>query len=394
MARILMVADGRSPTALNWMRYFSDRDFNLHLVSIFPCNPNLDLETLDILPTFISARMAVSGGSTASEDVVGARNFVQKMIAKAATPEVRTGIRHIFTPRSLPGMAGKLVELVREYEPDVVHAMRIPYEGMLAALALQEIPKQRLLVSIWGNDFTLHAPANRKMQLLTRLTMQRADMIHSDCFRDVRLARSWGFTGKTHVLPGAGGVQTNLFRPPDEPVFEPVIINPRGLRTYVRNRVFFQAISQIKDQVPGLKVLCPAMAGSPQAENWVRQYDIADIVQLLPRVTRNEMVALYQRSMVVASPSTHDGTPNSLLEAIACGCFPVAGDIESIREWITTGVNGLLHPPADVDRLAEALLLGISSERLRIKAREHNLELIANRADYLKVMKKAEKLYR
>ena len=33
----------------------------------------------------------------------------------------------------------------------------------------------------------------------------------------------------------------------------------------------------------------------------------------------------------------HDGTPNTLLEGMACGCLPVAGDLDSIREWLKPG---------------------------------------------------------
>ena len=199
--------------------------------------------------------------------------------------------------------------------------------------------------------------------------------------------------GSDTVLPGAGGVQTDRFRPPVKPVIEPVIINPRGLRTYVRNDVFFQAVSQVRRQVPDVRVVCPSMAGSPQAEGLVRQYDLESIVELLPRVSRDEMVGLFRQSMVAVSPSEHDGTPNSLLEAMACGCFPVAGDIESIREWITPGVNGLLHPPDDADRLAEALLLALESPDLRAAALMRNQYIIAERADYATVMSQARGMY-
>jgi hypothetical protein len=39
--------------------------------------------------------------------------------------------------------------------PDLVHALRLPLEGMLAAEAGLAAP---LPISLWGNDLTLHAP--------------------------------------------------------------------------------------------------------------------------------------------------------------------------------------------------------------------------------------------
>jgi hypothetical protein len=47
-----------------------------------------------------------------------------------------------------------LTALIDELRPDLVHAMRLPYEGFMAAAAVHSRP---LLLSIWGNDFTLFA---------------------------------------------------------------------------------------------------------------------------------------------------------------------------------------------------------------------------------------------
>lgn len=98
--------------------------------------------------------------------------------------------------------------------------------------------------------------------------------------------------------------------------------------------------------------------------------------------------------MVLVSPSTHDGTPNTLLEGLACGCFPVAGDLDSIREWITDGVNGLLVDPADPSALAGAVVRAIKDKDLRVRAAGLNREIIANRAEYTRNMARAESFYR
>jgi glycosyltransferase involved in cell wall biosynthesis len=46
----------------------------------------------------------------------------------------------------------------------------------------------------------------------------------------------------------------------------------------------------------------------------------------------------------------------SLLDALACGCVVLAGDVAPVREAITDGVNGLLGPLFDDEALAEAAL--------------------------------------
>jgi glycosyltransferase involved in cell wall biosynthesis len=277
--------------------------------------------------------------------------------------------------------------------------MRIPYEGMLAALALRQVtePAPPLLVSVWGNDFTLHARANPWMASLTRQALRAAQALHTDCQRDQRLAAAWGFdpARPTVVLPGAGGIQSALFYPPAEgaPSGAPLVVNPRGFRAYVRSDTFFKAIPLVLQQHPQTRFACPTMAGEAQAERWLDRLAVRPAVELLPRLPRSQMAQLFRRAQVVVSPATHDGTPNTLLEAMACGCFPIAGNLESLREWITPGENGLLFNPADPAALAGAILRALQEPELRKKAACSNLRLIAERAAYEVVMPKAEAFY-
>jgi glycosyltransferase involved in cell wall biosynthesis len=286
--------------------------------------------------------------------------------------------------------------MIAKISPDIIHAMRIPYEGMLTAssLALFNSSPAPFLVSVWGNDFTLHAPSSRTLAKLTRQTLNSADGLHTDCNKDQVLARVWGFQNRKHsiVLPGAGGIQHDLFHTKAE-VNEPIVINPRGLRTYVRNDTFFKAIHITSKKNADIKVLCPNMAGAAEVEKWVVNLSIQDVVHRLPFQTRDEMASLYQKSSIVVSPSVHDGTPNTLLEAMACGCFPIAGDIVSIREWITPGVNGLVFNPEDPDDLSSQICRALENSDLRQRARKHNDSLILEKAEYESTMKKAEDFY-
>jgi len=111
------------------------------------------------------------------------------------------------------------------------------------------------------------------------------------------------------------------------------------------------------------------------------------------RIPHGQMADLFRQAHIVVSPSTHDGTPNTLLEAMACGCFPVAGDIESINEWLTHAENSLLVDPADPQMLAQAILQAIEDHSLRQRAETINAQLIAERANFRTVMTQAEQFY-
>jgi glycosyltransferase involved in cell wall biosynthesis len=172
-----------------------------------------------------------------------------------------------------------------------------------------------------------------------------------------------------------------------------VIINPRGFRNYVRNDVFFQAIPLVLKEYPETMFVCMGMYANPVAERWVKLLAIEDNVRLLPVVPRDQMADLFRLAQVTVSASLHDGTPNTLLEAMACGCFPVAGKIESVQEWITDGVNGLLCDPTNPNSLARGMLRALQDKPLRTTATERNLQLISERAEYDKVMIRAERFY-
>lgn len=375
--KILYVVDGRSPIAQNWIRHFVERGDDVYIASTFACSLDFPVKGLELTPVaFSSVKKVTQRPGTASARTVG----------------LRTAIRQWFGPLTIRRAADKLRAYIERIQPDIIHAMRIPYEGMMAADAYNGTP---LIVSIWGNDFTLHAPSTRLMNHYTQWTMQIADALHADCHRDIRLAREWKFGSEkpSLVAPGNGGIRTDVFYPPAKPVEEPVVINPRGFRPYVRNDMFFKAIPLVLKKHPKAKFVFALMAGEPQVEGWIEGLGIKGSVELLPPLSHTQMGDVFRRAQIVASPSIHDGTPNSLLEGISCGCFPIAGDLESIREWIKPNENGLLFDSNDARSIADAICAAIENKMMRKKAADTNREIIATRAEYESNMKKAEAFY-
>jgi len=120
---------------------------------------------------------------------------------------------------------------------------------------------------------------------------------------------------------------------------------------------------------------------------------ISESVLLLPILEREELARLFAASHVMVSPSSHDGTPNSLTEAMACGCLPVMGRVESMKEWITHGQNGLFCDESDPESIAGAIIRAFNDAELKRRAADINRDLIRARAERSKVMAKAEDLY-
>jgi glycosyltransferase involved in cell wall biosynthesis len=398
--KILFVADGRSPISQNWMRYFAERGDDVYLASTFACDVDFPLKRLELTPVAFSAvKKQTSVPGSGSPRTLG----------------LRTLIRQWLGPLTIRRSARKLRAFIQEVQPDIIHALRVPYEGMLATAALtggldtctgvrrkctsgesaRSTRPPRFIVSIWGNDFTLHAPSTPLMGYYTRKTMKAADALHADCERDIRFARAWGLSvdKPTLVAPGNGGIRSDVFYPPREPVMNPVIINPRGFRSYVKNDAFFKSIPLVLAKRSDARFICSSMQGEAQALQWIKDLKIGYAVQLNPPLSHAQMGDVFRGAQIVVSPSIHDGTPNSLIEGMACGCFPIAGDLESIREWITPAQNGLLVDPNNPQAIADAILTALENENLRRDAAGLNAKVISARAEYGMNMKRVGKFY-
>jgi len=403
--RLLFICDARSPIARNWMGYFLDRGDEVHVISSYPLSTaGSRFASIHVVPlslsTVMPSRMPTMEPRVRRADRAA---LSQSLPARGKRfDRLARKVQMTLAPLDLHRHVNRTRTVIAEVAPDLVHALRIPFEGMLGAMAVREQP---LIISVWGNDFTLHAAQNRVAGIYTRRSMRHANGLHADCQRDARLARAYGFSGTrpSVVLPGGGGVHVDLFYPGGRDAQLgaalsitmgcPVVINPRGIREYVHTEAFFQAIPLVLRVYPEAVFLCIAMADSNLARNWVSRLAIERSVRLLPAVPHEDMATYFRFAAVAVSPSAHDGTPNTLLESMACGCLPVAGDIDSVREWITDGVNGLLCDPRDPSALACAIIRSLADDSFRAHARTHNGQVIAERAEYGAVMRSASAFY-
>ncbi len=390
--RLLFVADGRSTTALSWLRHWIEAGHQTHLASTFPCEPPKGLASFHILPVAFGG---LAGGKSRNKaGLTPTKGFVERFRGSLRL------MRYLLGPLSLPIYQGRFRTLVEDIHPDIVHALRIPFEGMLASATPVNIP---LVVSIWGNDLTLHARGSRSMAGLTRSTLRRTNGLIADAARDIRLGYEWGFATDrpTLVVPGAGGIRLDEIEAtsrsgtlPEELQGGPIVVNPRGQRPgSLRQDVFFQSIPLVRKKIPQAQFICPQLAGDIESEHWVETLQIGSNTKLWPRLERLQMWALYKKAQIYVSPSIHDGTPNSLLEAMACGCFPVVGNIESMQEWVTPGVNGMLVDATSPHGLAEGIIAGLENPALCVAAKNENARIIAERAEYRRCMAMAEAFY-
>jgi hypothetical protein len=401
--RILLVADGRSPNTLHWLSALLTLGHQVRLISSYPCSRPAGVRDFDVVP--LAFGQVVGSGTAFSQAKPSGFNpstWLRRLVSQARP--IFLAARYIVGPYTIQRQAERFVRLVAANPPDLVHALRIPYEGMLATATPAGIP---FVVSIWGNDLTLHAKGSPWMRSMTTRCLARSDALIADANRDIRLGHAWGFAADrpTLVVPGSGGIDlTEINRPRPFttgsvtgylPAGVPLIVNSRGSRPgSVRNDVFFRAIPRVLRAHPEAIFLCPSLAGQPEAQRWIKRLAIKDHVRLMPLIPQDQLWDIFQHTQIFVSPSQHDGTPKSMLEAMACGCFPIVGDIESLREWITPGVNGLLVDPTSPAALADAIITALDSPELRYRARVINTALIKERAEAGSIRQAIDQFYR
>jgi hypothetical protein len=208
--KILFVADGRSPISKNWIRYFVERGDDVYLASTFDCDVDFPLKRLEFMPVaFSEIKKKTSLPVSGSPRVLRLGSHRPDALSGAQALGLRTLVRQWAGPVTISRSAQKLRAFIEEVQPDIIHAMRIPYEGMLAASALSGgfgAQSPRFIVSIWGNDFTFHAPSTPLMGYYTRKTMNTVHALHADCERDVHQP----FAVRVHGLPRCHICNTNL----------------------------------------------------------------------------------------------------------------------------------------------------------------------------------------
>lgn len=91
-------------------------------------------------------------------------------------------------------------------------------------------------------------------------------------------------------------------------------------------------------------------------------------VELLPPHSRDEIMKLYREADVFVLPTWREGFPNVVLEAMAWGLPVVATAVGAIPDVVRDGIDGMVVPPQDAQRLAAAIQRLVDDPELRSAA--------------------------
>ena len=270
----------------------------------------------------------------------------------------------------------RLRALFAHERPDMLFAFTIKpviYGSLAACLAGFPLKRNRH-VMITGLGYMFEADSFVKKallqvaRLLYRLAFSCVGSVYFQNMDDKALFEKLSIIGRkmTVRLSKGTGVDLSHFPARQEPEGPPCFLYVGRLLEAKGLRELAAAARLLRKDFPEARValLGPEEHGPGSVPlDEVRSWQAGGIVEYLGS-TRDVRPYLAKASVVVL-PSWREGTPTSLLEAMAVGRALIATDVPGCREVVRDGENGFLVPKGDAIALASAMKELILEPRLR-----------------------------
>lgn len=264
------------------------------------------------------------------------------------------GGKRMFRWRDVPRLALDLRRLVREIQPDLIHAGPIQTCTFLAVLS----GFRPILAMSWGYDLVMDADRSAWMRWMTRFTLARSSFFVSDADVSRQKAIAFGMDPtRTVIFPWGVDIEHFTQKP-----YQP---SAAGRFTLFCNRswepiygvdVLARAFVSVAADHPEIDLI---LLGGGSQGGKIRQIlmkgGVLDRVHFGGYVSQPDLPRWYHMADLYISPSHVDGSSVSLMEALASGLPCLVSDIPGNREWIEEGVNGWLFRDGDAEDLAHKI---------------------------------------
>lgn len=261
----------------------------------------------------------------------------------------------------------KLWKLLRSLKPAVLHSYNLAAVEYACTAALAGVPVR--VHAEHGRDAADPHGLNRKHNLLRRGVTPFIDRyipVSADLQRWLRQVVGVP-DAKTLLI--ANGVDTERFAPRERGYQRSeFVIGTVGRIQDVKNHsglidAFLLLRTMLPEHAARLRL---AIIGDgpllPRIREKVEAAGLQDVVWLPG--SRTDIAERMADFDVFALPSIAEGTPVTILEAMACGLPVVASRVGGIPEVVQEGVTGLMPPPSDAEALARALAVYVQDPQL------------------------------
>lgn len=198
---------------------------------------------------------------------------------------------------------------------------------------------------------------------------------------------------ETQVIPNIVDLSMFHYKPPNferEPLH---LVITRNLESIYDNATAIRAFAQFYENNLNSRL---TVAGNGIEEQELKQLTaelgVSGQVNFVGRQSREQIALLYQSADILLNTSLIDNTPNSIIEALACGVIVVSTNVGGIPYLVEDGRQALLVAPKRPDLIAEKLSQIVLDRRLRQKLSDNGFQLVSQFSP-LSVVPMLESLY-
>jgi N-acetyl-alpha-D-glucosaminyl L-malate synthase BshA len=270
-------------------------------------------------------------------------------------------------PQYLLTLANTIVKVARQYHLDVVHAHYAIPHATAAFLARQVLSSHegigpKVVTTLHGTDITL-VGSDYSYKEIVSFSIEQSDMVTavSESLRGNTIEQL-GVAGDIRVIPNFLDCELyqrrkfidlrRRFTADNEDV--KLVVHMSNFRPIKRVDTVLKVFDRIRHRLPARLLL---VGDGPELDpiyQEARRLGIGDLVYSLG--AQEEVVPLLSIGDLFLLPSTEESFGLSALEAMACEMPVVASGIGGIPEVIEHGVSGFLHPPDEVDGMADSAM--------------------------------------
>lgn len=301
----------------------------------------------------------------------------------------RINWRGRITPASLrdgPGLLSDLGRVIRDVNPDVIHAGPVQSSAFLVALN----GFQPLVTMSWGSDILKDANRSVWMKWATRFTLRRTTVFLGDCQAVQDRAVSMGFP-KDRIIQFPWGVDLNHFSPGSSPIRSQlgwtadnfVVLSMRSWEPIYGVDVLIRGFALAAKTFPQLRLLLLGQGSQEvQLRQIIAESRIEDKVHFAGTVSPKELPDYFRAADLYTSASYSDGSSISLLEALACGLPVLLSDIPANCEWVMPGEQGWFFPAGNEQAIARGIRSAVDQQMWLPKMGQAARKIAEKRADW------------
>ncbi|MBN8641826.1 MAG: glycosyltransferase [Flavobacteriales bacterium] len=290
----------------------------------------------------------------------------------------------------------KFREILQSIQPDVVHSFEMHSSTIPILKVMNDFPSIKWVYSCWGSDLFYYQNFPQKNTQI-KATLQRINYMHTDCQRDYEIAKQLGFTGKhLGIIPGGTGYKLAELEAYKKPHNSRNIILVKGYQHHVGRGInIIKALHQINAKVEQNNLKVVVFGAHQPVIDYINQNQLKYEYFDRHGLSHQELLQLMGESLICIGNSTSDGMPNTLLEAIVMGAFPIQSNPGNVTsEIIQNAINGLLiENPDSVEEIASHVFSAINSKEMLENAVVVNQQIAINRLEYALNKQKVIDLY-